>query len=293
MAAALWHFDSRLNFEISGDVTRKVEAAGDGMDEQSYFEAIVERRQKLESRHFGYHRDRIFISKMRLHRIDADTIVLLISPLAAAEVTARLGPIFDKLGTIVQGADDTLVQGREIVAVCLRSMKKGLTKLDLAVELNLGGGISQDASLAAVKRRLDEAGRVSVYFQRLVPLEGLVEDDGAALADDLLFGSNSAKQRLERLPEVMAKNAALAELKKKHEGFVPLLRRFLSGSLGRSRAVNTKLVCVSEKEGKQLGKNGVMAVKSKKKADAGVYQWKRQVSWNAPTSLIPFLKDFD
>ena len=50
--------------------------------------------------------------------------------------------------------------------------------------------------------------------------------DGKALADDLLFGSSSAKQRLERLPEVMKRNTALAELKAKYEGFGPLIRRF-------------------------------------------------------------------
>ena len=79
----------------------------------------------------------------------------------------------------------------------------------------------------------------------------------------------------------MKRNAALAELKEKYEGFEQLIRRFLSGSLGLSRDVKTKLVCVSEKEGKQLGKNGVAAIKSKKLAEAGVDQWKRQVRWSA------------
>ena len=83
----------------------------------------------------------------------------------------------------------------------------------------------------------------------------------------------------------MKRNAALAELKEKYEGFGPLIRRFLSGSLGLSREIKTKLVCISEKEGKQLGNNGVAAVKSKKLASSGIHQWKLQVSWNTLTSL--------
>ena len=83
------------------------------------------------------------------------------------------------------------------------------------------------------------------------------------------------------MPEVMKRNTALAEIKTKYEGFEPLLKQFLNGSLGLSRKVDTKLVCVSEKEGKQLGKNGVAAIKSKKLAEAGVDQWKRQGRWSA------------
>ena len=76
MAAALWNFDSRINYEISGDVERKVEAENDGINSEGYFEATVERRQKLESKHFFYHRERIFKSKLRMHRIGEKLQVL-------------------------------------------------------------------------------------------------------------------------------------------------------------------------------------------------------------------------
>ena len=287
VAAALWDFDSRSNLEIGVDVKGEVEAECENMNEQGFFKATVKRRQKLESKRFTQSRDFVFRGKTQMHRVDAGTIVLLTTPVRTAKVKAKRGSIINRIRTLStrRGGDDDF-QGSEKVAVRLRRTKQGLTKLDLAVELDFGGGVSKDARLAAVKRRLNEAGEVSIYFQRLVPLEGLAEEDGAALANDLLFDSSSAKQRLERLPEVMRRNSALAELKATYEAFEPLMRQFLSGSLGLSRAVGTKLVCVSEKEGKQLGKNGVLAVKSKKKAEAGVDQWKRQVSWNALASLV-------
>ena len=69
VAAALWHYDSRMNYEISGDVERKVKTDSDGINSEGYFEATVEHCQKLESKHFAHHRDRIFKSKVQMHRI--------------------------------------------------------------------------------------------------------------------------------------------------------------------------------------------------------------------------------
>ena len=274
VAAVLWDFDSQSNFEFSGDVERKVETDScDGVNNRGYFEATIERRQKLKSKNFEQHRDRQFTSKFEMHRVDEDIIVLLITPTTVT--TTAPG---DRHRTSGLQHARGVVKGKETVAIRLTGIKEGLTRLDLAAELNLGRGVSHDAKLEIAKQRLDEAGRVSVYFQRLVLLDALAGEDGKALAEDLLFGTSSSKQRLDRLPEVMAKNAALKELKARYECAEPLIRRFLSGSLGLSRAIGTKLVCLSEKEGKQLGKNGVAAVKSKKLADAGIDQWKRQVS---------------
>ena len=67
VAAALWHYDSRMNYEISGDVERKVEA--DGTSSEGHFEATIKRRQKLEIKRFAHHRARIFKSKIQMHRI--------------------------------------------------------------------------------------------------------------------------------------------------------------------------------------------------------------------------------
>lgn len=91
-----------------------------------------------------------------------------------------------------------------------------------------------------------------------------------------LFDTNSSKERLERLQIVLKENLALAELSKTYKGFEPCLTRFLSGALALSSEVKTKLECLSEKEGQQLGKNAVAAVKSKKLASSGIDQWKRQ-----------------
>ena len=69
-----------------------------------------------------------------------------------------------------------VITGTENIAVRLKRSKKGWTKLDLAVEIDLGGHVSKAAKLEFIKRRLNEAGEFRVYFHRLVPLEGLIEE---------------------------------------------------------------------------------------------------------------------
>jgi len=265
-----------LNSEISGDIERKaIETEG---GDNGSFKAMVERRQKLESKGFGVnqYRDRRFRSNMEMHRIDVDTIIVFISAAESTGTTARRSSFLDMLTMFRKHQSNDAAQGKETVVMRLRRGRNEWTRLDLALTLNVGNNVEMSARLALLKCRLDEVCKLSLSFQRSVALRELTIEDGEALANDLLFGTRTSKQRLERLPEVMKRNAALSELKEKYEGFGPLIRRFLSGSLGLSREVETKLVCISAKEGKQLGKNGVMAVKSKKLASSGISQWKLQ-----------------
>ena len=261
---------------MTGDIERKVEAENsDGVNNGGFFEATVERRQKLESKHFARHRDRVFYGKMRMEKVD-DSIVLLINPFSPEGSRAVRASFFDSHRRSIRLGSNEVIEGTESVAIRLRKMRKGHVKLDLAIEQNLGANVSYEARLANVKQRLDLAANISIYFQRLIQLKDFTEDDGAAVAHDLIFNTVSSKGRVGRLPEVLEKNFALAELMKRYECFEPMMKKFLSGHLGISRAVGTKLICASEKEGTQLGKNGVAAIKSKKLASAGIYAWRVQ-----------------
>lgn len=50
----------------------------------------------------------------------------------------------------------------------------------------------------------------------------------------------------------------------------------LEGSLNRNSAVRTKLVCVSEKETMQMGRNLVPSLMTEQLAEAGVNEWRVQ-----------------
>ncbi|GMH58858.1 hypothetical protein TrLO_g8001 [Triparma laevis f. longispina] len=126
-------------------------------------------------------------------------------------------------------------------------------------------------------RRVDrEIIGVSIYFQRLIPLKEYKVEDGIALANDLLWMTSSGKKRIERLKEVLTRSRAMRELTETLPWVEVMLVPAVRGNLNINRAVSTKLVCVSEKEAAQIGRNLIPALKSKKLVNAGVDQWKVQ-----------------
>ena len=106
---------------------------------------------------------------------DHDTIVLFMIPIAVEKGLASRVTLLGRASALLEKGD-SFVKGTENIAIRLRRSKKGLTNLDLAIELDVGGVVTEDTRRAAVQRQLDEAGKVSVYFQRLVPLGDLVEE---------------------------------------------------------------------------------------------------------------------
>ena len=105
---------------------------------------------------------------------DDDTIVLLTTPIATESGPTRRTALRGVTSAFLE--INGIITGAENIAVRLKRSKKGMSKLDLAVELDLGGHVSKAAKLEFIKRRLNEAGEVAVYFHRLVPLEGLIEE---------------------------------------------------------------------------------------------------------------------
>ncbi|GMH50027.1 hypothetical protein TrLO_g5070 [Triparma laevis f. longispina] len=104
------------------------------------------------------------------------------------------------------------MEAKERVAIRLGRLGGGMTKLDFTYKIELGFGISRGAVKHFVERRLNEVIEVSIYFQRLVPLEEYREADGVALAHDLLWMAPSGKKRVERLAEIVEKSRAMREL---------------------------------------------------------------------------------
>ena len=105
---------------------------------------------------------------------DDDTILLLTTSTANEKGLTRRAALRGVASAFLEM--NGVVTGVENIAVRLKRSKIGLTKLDLAVEVNLGGHVTKAAKLEFIKRRLNEAGEVAVFFHRLVPLEGLIEE---------------------------------------------------------------------------------------------------------------------
>ena len=78
------------------------------------------------------------------------------------------------------------------------------------------------------------------------------------------------------MKEIMVKSRGARELKARYPWVDAMLEPALEGNLHINRVVRTKLVCLSEREAKQIGMNLIPSLKSKKLAEAGVDQWKVQ-----------------
>ena len=89
---------------------------------------------------------------------------------------------------------------------------------------------------------------MSIYFQRLVPLEEYDANDGKALGHDLLWRASSSKKRVERLTEMFKKSRGLRELVLEQPWLKAMMVTGVEGSLHRNRPVVTKLECVDEAE---------------------------------------------
>ncbi|GMH53591.1 hypothetical protein TrLO_g210 [Triparma laevis f. longispina] len=111
---------------------------------------------------------------------------------------------------------------------------------------------------------------------RLVPLEDFTAEDGQALGNDLLWKAEHSKKRVERLKEVVEKSRTLQELNLKYPWMKAMLATALEGNIHMNRAMGTKLICVSEKEAMQIGKNLVSSLMTEQLAEAGVNEWRVQ-----------------
>ena len=127
-----------------------------------------------------------------------------------------------------------------------------------------------------LKRRLDEVSRVAIHFQRQIRVEKFQREDGVALAHDLIYDTYSLKSRMKRFKEVSKRSMVFRQMKAKYPAFEVIMSKAMEGHLAMSKSVSTKLVCLSDKEAKQIGRNLMPALKSKKLASSGIDQWRRQ-----------------
>ncbi|GMH61177.1 hypothetical protein TL16_g03202 [Triparma laevis f. inornata] len=268
VAAFIWDYGSRTNMEISKDIERTFEEG-----EDSGFMKSVTRRHELSSKHGVHHRDRTFASDMTLKRVDCRTIFVHFSPMMGDRNVRRSAV---KARGSMAKRNTGSVGGRENVTIRLRKMDEGRTIVEYACTLDVGSHVSRRASKAFVEQRLLEIVDMSIYFQRLVPLKDYRKDDGQALGHDLLWNTESSGERVERLMEVLERSTAMRELLVDHPFLKAMMIPAVRGYLNLSRSVATKLICISEAEATQIGKNLTPALKSKKVIRAGVDQWRIQ-----------------
>ena len=264
-AAFFWHFESRAHADVTGDTERSiVETRGD-------FFKVVQRRQKLGSKHGGIHHEREFFNEMSLHKINEDTIVILMEPmhdLAVSRIRRK------------QRHEAEIAKER----VAARFTRKGekTTKIEYVTELELGIFVSKLATRFCLERHLDEATEIERFFVFQADLEHMTEKIGEALGHDMVWdggrlgGHHSRNERTKHVEEVITKSKALSAIRVKYPWIVILMQRATEGALAANYSISTKLECLGEEEARIIGNNLMPALKSRKVVNAGIDLWMGQ-----------------
>ena len=108
-------------------------------------------------------------------------------------------------------------------------------------------------------------------------MEDYDEKDGKALAMRLMNpGGPNNKKPWKMVAEIMSKNRGLKELEKEFPWLEVFLFEIVKGKMSRARTVTTRLNCLSKLEAKRIGHSLSAALRSRKTAEAGLYQWEKQ-----------------
>ena len=124
-------------------------------------------------------------------------------------------------------------------------------------------------------RRLNVTLRLQHYFQNHRTLEEYDAKDGYDLGMRLMFPGKK-KKRYKEVGRIIEANTGLTELKKIYPWLGMFLVGIVRGQLHLNSPVSTRLACLSNLEAKRIGCNLGQALRQRKTADAGVYQWKMQ-----------------
>ena len=78
------------------------------------------------------------------------------------------------------------------------------------------------------------------------------------------------------MAHIVKLHKGLSQLSREYPWIVAFLEEILEGGLSRNKVVSTKLECLSEAEARRIGKNLPQALRARKTAKGGVYQWEKQ-----------------
>ena len=263
VAAFFWDFGSRLQIKTTGDIERSVEV-GSGEWEQ-----LTCRRQNADTVLKESLRE--FRGKMKLHRVNASTIIITSEP--TKRVATRRSALTGK---------SVVLPAAEEVAIRLTRRSKHETLVELVTKLDFGKRTKEKAVRLGIKRHLDEAGEVQRIFTYLIKLQHMTKDAGETLGADLVWdggelgGQHLRKNKKQHVENVCMESAALRLVAKKYPWFVTLMRRARLGDFAFNKSNHTKLECVEEKEAWVIGNNLMPCLKSTKTAKAGVDMWRLQ-----------------
>ncbi|GMI40481.1 hypothetical protein TeGR_g7371, partial [Tetraparma gracilis] len=133
------------------------------------------------------------------------------------------------------------------------------------------------ASATGMSQYKQEADVGKIPQTKLRNMDAYDKSDGRALGYRLTYPDEKNKKTpSEAVAHIVELHKGLSQLSQEHPWIVAFLEEVLLGGLHRNKAVSTKLDCLSEAEARKIGKNLPGALRARKQASGGVYQWKNQ-----------------
>ena len=258
-AAYLFDYSSRANRSF-GDFKRT--AVSQKEKEKGKFELLVSRAVILEGIYWNSQQECMFSSIVKLHRVDADTIVILTDP-AKPKGERKSRKIFtfriSKLGK---------TEGFERTAVRLMRISAMETRVEVVTELDFGMPVGRVIAKNEVKRELGGYKAMSRYFLNLLSgdrLHEVNEKDGIALGALIYEGGRDI------VKETISNCAVLTSLQVEFPWFEAMIKEVLRNKLRpAAQAIDTKAECLSIADARKIGGSLAMSLAVNITAAAGV-----------------------
>ncbi|GMH91326.1 hypothetical protein TL16_g12024 [Triparma laevis f. inornata] len=255
VAAYFWNFNSRNLIQTSGDDTREIHHSDELGTQFSY------RRMTLHGHTTG-HRLRDFFSKMTIHRINENTLIICIVPTNPEQVIN-----YSRHNT------KTTVIAEETTVIKIERKSRNKSRVNFAVQLNLGGHVGK-RTLKTCAARLyeDQLIECQNYFLHAIPAVKLSPSGGQALVH-LFFSESDRKNIDQRVTRVFAKSVSMRELKKEYPWVTEMFKACITGKLRPLKKVNIPPHSVQSHEGAFIGTSLAICLATARDHISGVDEW--------------------
>ncbi|GMH81209.1 hypothetical protein TL16_g08858 [Triparma laevis f. inornata] len=288
IASFFWTFDSRAYIAINGNEGRKVTSKKSAFKKSILKYRVIGSGGEKKLRQAK----RIFYNEMTFNWIDQNTVIIALEPIDVDDELIRQqntkkdgnGPtigqqrrmsVSEKIKSSFVGDDRLFVKGREKTAIRLTRVGERRTTVEFVTELELGSSLQTKLVREVLEKSLNELGEIQIYFQLEKGLKHMDIDNGRILGHAIMW-RKAKVNKIAHMLRILSESQAMDELVKQYDWMPLFFMELRKGKLGLNSSVGVKLACVTEKDAKQIGKNMIVALKSRKTAEAGILQWRRQ-----------------
>ena len=177
----------------------------------------------------------------------------------------------------VRPIKDGMVRAKYSSSMRIKWKNDKETTVEYVIHPDTGGRVPSFIFNRFMGSSLSFVTEIQQYFQELRSMEDYDADDGKALGVRLMHpGGDEGKKPWRKVRDVLEMHRGFNELSIEYDWLVAFLEEVVRGRWVMSGRVSTKLVCLSEKEARKIGRSLMPALKQRKTAIAGLHQWKMQ-----------------